>query len=220
MSLSITKPQLEKYIFIYLFYIYIWGLRRPSFLLYDAFDVRKICEEEETSTPDTHTSSVHDKTWREMLGFPHYPFVFWFSLLTGTAEYLPSWLLITEICRVFNFIWQRFQTWILPRFVFPAYSWITLLGQLKSHEYQQMVVALLAAFICIACFWYYLKTIIIIIDTGCGFCDEKGRTGRAQDQESSFPKEVWERLLICLQWDEMVCSELLKPVKIGTQISQ
>lgn len=82
------------YIYIPFLYIYIWGLQRPSFLLYDAFDVRKICEEEETSTPDTHTSSVHDKTWREMLGFPHYPFVFWFSLLTGTAEYLPSgfWL--------------------------------------------------------------------------------------------------------------------------------
>lgn len=78
-----------------------------------------------------------------------------------------------------------------------------------------MVVALIAAFICIACFWYYLK--IIIIDAGCGFRDEKKqghRMRRARFQRKS------ERLLACLQRDEMVCSELLKPVKIGTQISQ
>lgn len=41
------------YTYFYFFFNF-WDLQRPSFLLCDVFDVRKSCEEEETSAPGTH----------------------------------------------------------------------------------------------------------------------------------------------------------------------
>lgn len=37
---------------------------------------------------------------------------------------------------------------------------------------------------------------------GCGCCDQKGRTGRVQDVESSFPEGAWEvARLSAMRWD-------------------